>query len=310
MWFAALMVPISAVGAGIGYSAWIVGTAVAMFFCYFVVGQRKGLMVAAVMTISIVGYQQVLFGQSAFLLAAISAVVVWALSEQRYAIGGLAIAFMGFKPHIAAVLFLICVFEPRLRPAIGWAIGGSLTLLAIGEAVEPGSTLMWLDTVASNHHNLVDPSSEFTVRAAVEALFGVSFPVWAKLLPLAAAGVWLWSVARRKDLDIGTLALCALGLGVVLGPHSLGYDLLVVGPAVALALRTRPADRNLLSVAGIVALSAITVAPFLRVAISDLALIPVPVLSAGVALFLVYFAETVQDRVEEGIRVPRVENAV
>jgi Glycosyltransferase family 87 len=310
MWYALWMSPMSAVATGIGYVVWNLGTLAAMLGGYILVGRRAGLAVGAAMAISVCGYQQILFGQSAFLLAAVGGLAIWALSEQRFAIGGLAIAFMGFKPHIAAVLLLICVVVPKCRPALGWAIGGSLTLLALGELVAPGSTMTWLNSVVSNHRQLVDPSSEFTVRAAVEALGGFSFPLWVKLLPLGAAYVWLWSLARRKVVDIGTLAVCGLGLGIVLGPHSLVYDLLVVGPAVALAFQTRPADRKVVGVAGIVALSVVTIAPFVRVAMSDFALVPVPVLAAVITLVLVYFGETAPNRTPGQVGTSRSEEVL
>lgn len=298
-WFALFMVPWSWFSLVAGYWWWLLITLSVSVASHSLISRRAGVVIAVVPVLAISGYQTALLGQSAFLVAALAALAVMALDRDRFLLAGLALAALSFKPHIALGIVVWYLFVAQGRKALVTAGVAGVVLFGVAEVVLAGSTFAWFTSLWQLLDSLVTPGAEVTIPAAIEEAVGVSVPMLGRIAFLVVGFGWVWSLERRRVVDRGTLLLCTLGVAVVMGPHSLLYDVLALSPAVALAWVTRSDGRRFLAIGGAAVVAFLTIAPFVWIPTFDLIGFRLPIAAAVLTAFIVFAGESLPSRIRE-----------
>ena len=178
-----------------------------------------------------------------------------------------ALVLLERRPALAGLLLSVLVIKVQavlLVPVVLIALGRWRTLLGmgVGAVIFAGSTVAILGA-----HWMDWPRAVLQIGSAQET-WSIGLPsvpayVWgsgAGLLASATAGVaaviGIFVVRRRLRDDPALAVAAAVCLSLLLGPHSIFYDLLLVAPALALAGRRLPlvsaAAAAALSLAGLV----------------------------------------------------------
>jgi hypothetical protein len=129
------------------------------------------------------------------------------------------------------------------RVLAGWAVSG-LSLLGASAALNPRWVLEWLQAAGGT----VQPGSREVDLAHLGTALPAAYQGWAvaalSLLALAAVLV----IARRRRSDFRTAAAVLVAGGVLVAPHALPTDLVLVAVALAIWGEAEWPDWVLLSV--------------------------------------------------------------
>jgi glycosyl transferase family 87 len=173
-----------------------------------------------------------------------AAVALWA---QPF-VAGLCLGLTLLKPQLVLPLGAALLLTRRWRVLAGWAIAG-LVLLAASAALNPRWVLEWLPALGGT----VKPVSREVDFPHLGTLLPEAYQGWAvvALSVLALAAVLV--VARQCRSDFRAAAAVIVAGGVLVAPHALPTDLVLVAVALAIWGQARWPDWVVLSVGAAIA---------------------------------------------------------
>lgn len=251
-WVAFFAVPFELVGTNLGGRLWVLfGLACLAIGLYLAVRPRPPAAIlpafASVPTALVLLNAQ-LDGIVALGIGA--AIALWS----RPFLAGLCLGLTLLKPQLVLPAGAALLVTRRWRVLGGWAVAG-LALWGAAALLNPGWVFQWLPAL----NGPVRPAS----REIDFAHFGTAFPAAAQgyavaVLSLVALIVVL-AVARRRASDFRPAAAILVAGGVMVAPHALPTDLVVVAVALAIWGEALWYDWLLLSAGA--AIAALTPAP-------------------------------------------------
>jgi hypothetical protein len=192
----------------------------------------------------------------------------WGLKQSRPLLAGCLLSLVAVKPHLGMALAAVLPLMGLWRTIGGIVLGGAAQAFLTFAICGPGATTAYITTTLRvlRDPSLIepDPASGHALRMSLDAMAPghVASIGW---LLASAAVIWLtvrtWRVHHDWRLRISTLLLSTL----LVSPHVQAYDAILLAPATfwlgewALASRQRP------TLLGLVALSALFVAPWARI---------------------------------------------
>ena len=147
---------------------------------------------------------------------------------------GLAFGIVALKPQLIFLVFVTCAFQRRWRACAGMAAATAVLWGASVAAVGPACAATWLRTASAPDQLQIGVGLPVTLarltqaRAPAEALFAV-------LTAAAVAVAW-----RLRHLDAELLASMAVAGALIIGLHTLLYDLVFLAPLGMKLARRHP----------------------------------------------------------------------
>jgi hypothetical protein len=169
-------------------------------------------------------------------------------------LAGLCLGLTLVKPQLVLPLGVALLLTRHWRVLSGWAVAG-VVLLATTAALNPRWVFEWLPALGGT----VQPGAREVDLAHVGTLLPGAYQGWAVVVVslIALAGV-LWLARRPRDGMRAGAAVLIAG-GVLVAPHALPTDLVLVGVALAVWGEAMWQDWVLLSVGA--AIAAVVPAP-------------------------------------------------
>jgi hypothetical protein len=252
-WVALLAVPFDLLGTNLGGRLWILaGLACLAFGLYLAVRPRPPTNTlpafASVPTALLLLNAQL----DGFVALGIGAAL--ALWTQPF-LAGLCLGLTLLKPQLVLPLAAGLLLSGRWRVLAGWAVAG-LVLLGASAALNPRWVLEWLPALGGT----VQPGARDVPLAHLATLLPRADQVWGVVvLSLIALAAVLW-LARRCQDDMRATAAVLIAGGVLVAPHALPTDLVLVAVALAVWGEAQWQDWLLLSVGA--AIAAVVPAPW------------------------------------------------
>ena len=252
-WVAFLAVPFDLLGTNLGGRLWILaGLACLAIGLYLAVRPRPPTSIlpafASVPTALLLLNAQL----DGFVALGMGAAL--ALWTQPF-LAGLSLGLTLLKPQLVLPLSAALLLTRQWRVLAGWAAAG-VVLLALSAALNPRWVFQWLPALGGT----VQPGAREVDLAHLGTLFPRAYQGWAVvLMSLVALVAVLWLARRRRD-DTRAAAAVLIAGGVLVAPHALPTDLVLVAVALALWRKAQWHDWLLLSVGA--AIAAVVPAPW------------------------------------------------
>jgi hypothetical protein len=173
-----------------------------------------------------------------------AAVALWA---QPF-VAGLCLGLTLLKPQLVLPLGAALLLTRRWRVLAGWAVAG-LVLLAASAALNPRWVLEWLPALGGT----VKPVSREVDFPHLGTLLPDAYQGWAVIVLSVLALAAVLVVARRCRSDFRAAAAVIIAGGVLVAPHALPADLVLVAVALAIWGQARWPDWVVLSVGAAIA---------------------------------------------------------
>lgn len=238
-WYAMAMIPLSWIPFAWLYPLWTGAGIVIGALAVRKLRMPDPYRVGAVVLLSASAFLAVFYGQNTFFMVAILTLVVLALEQGSMVVGGVGLAFIGFKPHLllGIAVWWLADFK-RMKAAIASVLGVTFVLAIASALWMPGSWQAFIDAIG-DPDVLVLPAKEVSLLSAGRLLFagypGVTVVFGALAFGAIAAALVL--AVRRKAADIPYVAALAIVGSLLIAPHALVYDWLLLVVAGAIALR-------------------------------------------------------------------------
>ena len=252
-WVAFLAVPFDLLGTNLGGRLWILaGLACLALGLYLAVRPRPPTTIlpafASVPTALLLLNAQL----DGFVALGIGA--AWALWTQPF-LAGLALGLTLLKPQLVLPLGAALLLARQWRVLAGWAAAG-VVLLVASAALNPRWVLQWLPATGGT----VQPGAREVDLAHLATLLPPAYQFLA-VAALAAIGIAavLRLAGRRRD-DMKAAAAVLIAGGVLVAPHALPTDLVLVAVALAVWGEGQWQDWLLLSAGA--AIAAVVPAPW------------------------------------------------
>ncbi len=168
------------------------------------------------------------------LLALVGA--IWAL-ERKPLVAGLLLSALLLKPQLIWLVPMALMAMRRWRALGGLALGAGLWVVTTLVLVGPAGALDWLRASLQDGSDSMQIAPGIPGAVARLAGSGAGWDVFLVAAPLAVIACVL--VARRAR-DCAAAVCTAVAVSLLLTPHSIGPDLVLLAPGVALAGRRRP----------------------------------------------------------------------
>jgi hypothetical protein len=252
-WVAFLAVPFDLLGTNLGGRLWIlVGLACLAIGLYLAVRPRPPTSIlpafASVPTALLLLNAQL----DGFVALGIGAAM--ALWTQPF-LAGLCLGLTLLKPQLVLPLAAALLLTRQWRVLAGWAVAG-VVLLAATAALNPHWPFEWLSAAGGT----VQAGAREIDLAHIGILLPRAYQGGAvAFLSLMALAVVLWLARRRRD-DMRAATAVLIAGGVLVAPHSLPTDLVLVSVALALWGEAQWQDWLLLSAGA--AIAAVVPAPW------------------------------------------------
>ena len=252
-WVAFLAVPFDLLGTNLGGRLWIlVGLACLAIGLYLAVRPRPPTSIlpafASVPTALLLLNAQL----DGFVALGIGAAM--ALWTQPF-LAGLCLGLTLLKPQLVLPLAAALLLTRQWRVLAGWAVAG-VVLLAATAALNPHWPFEWLSTAGGT----VQAGAREIDLAHIGILLPRAYQGGAvAFLSLVALAAVLWLARRRRD-DMRAATAVLIAGGVLVAPHSLPTDLVLVSVALALWGEAQWQDWLLLSAGA--AIAAVVPAPW------------------------------------------------
>ena len=252
-WVAFLAVPFDLLGTNLGGRLWIlVGLACLAIGLYLAVRPRPPTSIlpafASVPTALLLLNAQL----DGFVALGIGAAM--ALWTQPF-LAGLCLGLTLLKPQLVLPLAAALLLTRQWRVLAGWAVAG-VVLLAATAALNPHWPFEWLSAAGGT----VQAGAREIDLAHIGILLPRAYQGSAiAFLSLVALAAVLWLARRRRD-DMRAAAAVLIAGGVLVAPHSLPTDLVLVSVALALWGEAQWQDWLLLSAGA--AIAAVVPAPW------------------------------------------------
>ncbi len=170
-------------------------------------------------------------------------------------LAGLCLGLTLLKPQLVLPLGAALLLARRWRVLAGWAVAG-VALLAASAALNPRWVLEWLPALGGT----VQPGAREVDLAHLGTLLPTAYEGWAVVvLSLIAIAAVLWLARRLRD-DLRAAAAVLIAGGILVAPHALPTDLVLVAVALAVWGKAQWQDWLLLSVGA--AIAAVVPAPW------------------------------------------------
>jgi hypothetical protein len=180
-----------------------------------------------------------------------AAIALWT----RPFLAGLCLGLTLIKPQLVLPLGVALLLTRHWRVLSGWAVAGVI-LLATSAALNPRWVLEWLPALGGT----VQPGAREVDIAPPGTLSPPTYEGWAVVaVSLMALAAVLWLACRRGD-DMRAGAAVLIAGGVLVAPHALPTDLVIVAVALAVWGEAKWQDWVLLSVGA--AIAAVVPAPW------------------------------------------------
>jgi hypothetical protein len=180
-----------------------------------------------------------------------AAVALWT----RPFVAGLCLGLTLVKPQLVLPLGAALLLAQRWRILFGWAVAG-VGLLAASAARNPRWVLEWLPALGGT----VAPGSREVDLAHLGTALPAADSGWAVVVLSLLALVGVLALARRCRSDHRAATAVLVAGGVIVAPHALPTDLVLVAVALAIWGEAHWPDWVLLSVAA--AIAAVVPAPW------------------------------------------------
>lgn len=255
---AALLAPVGAMPYAVAAGLWTVATLgllwlavrslVALHPAFSALDGWRGLLIAGSCqaVLELVGA-----GQDTALVLAAFALGARLLADGRDPLAGMVLSLALVKPQLAWLVPLVLITRGAWRALGGFVLGG-IALLALSLLVTgPRSWLRWVDAITSplyrNEVVAAQTSKNATIHGLLEHLVpGAGWPataLWAVGFVILAT-LAVRHRGRLADVSLPVLLVTAVPLTtVLLTPHAMVYDLVVVLPAVVWLIATHPSPR-------------------------------------------------------------------
>jgi hypothetical protein len=245
-WVAFLAAPFELLGTDLGGRLWIlVGLACLALGLYLAVHPRAPAAIlpafASVPTALLLLNAQ-LDGFVALGLGA--AVALWT----QPVLAGLCLGLALVKPQLVLPLGVALLVTRHWRVLAGWTVAG-LVLLAASAALNPRWVLEWLPALGST----VTPGSREVDLPHLGTALPAPYQGWAVLILSLVALVAILALARRRLSNFRASAAVLVAGGVLVAPHALPTDLVLVAVALAIWGEAEWQDWVLLSVGAAIA---------------------------------------------------------
>jgi len=171
----------------------------------------------------------------------------WALWTQPF-LAGLALGLTLLKPQLVLPLGAALLLTRRWRVLAGWAAAG-LVLLAASAALNPRWVLQWLPAIGGT----VQPGAREVDLAHLATLLPRADEVWAVVVLAAIGMAAVLRLAHRRRDDMRGAAAVLIAGGVLVAPHALPTDLVLVAVALSVWGEAQWQDWLLLSVGAAIA---------------------------------------------------------
>ncbi|HEY8951397.1 MAG TPA: glycosyltransferase family 87 protein, partial [Candidatus Dormibacteraeota bacterium] len=252
-WVAFLAVPFDLLGTNLGGRLWILaGLACLAIGLYLAVRPRPptGILPAfASVPTALLLLNAQLDGFVALGIGA--ALALWT----RPFLAGLCLGLTLLKPQLVLPLGAALLLTRQWRVLAGWAVAG-LILLAASAALNPRWVLDWVPALGGT----VQPGAREVDLAHLGTVLPRAYQGWAVVvLSLVALAAVLW-LARRRRNDMRAAAGVLIAGGVLVAPHALPTDLVLVSLALAVWGEAKWQDWLVLSVGA--AIAAVVPAPW------------------------------------------------
>ncbi len=203
-------------------------------------------------------------GQSTFFLVGVAAFARSSVQQSQVGKSGVLIAASSWKPHLYGGFFLFWLAEPRrwMAQAI-WGIA-TLLVLGVGSAIVlPGAWQDWISLVTGGVDTLSAPHFSISLDAFASAAWGSPDPArWYVLIPVSLLLVIATvAVLRKSAAELAPRLALALAVGLLIAPHVVIYDAILL--AVPLALAFRGALRRDVIFAGMTLVLGLSLGPWL-----------------------------------------------
>lgn len=245
-WVAFLAAPFELLGTDLGGRLWILcGLAVLALGLYLAVRPRSpnaALPAFASVPTALLLLNAQLDGFVALGLGA--AVALWT----RPFLAGLCLGLTLLKPQLVLPLGAGLVVARQWRALAGWVTAG-VVLLAASAALNPRWVFAWLPALGGT---VTSASREVDLPHLGTAL-PAPYAGWAVLALSLLALVAVLVLARRRQTDFRAAAAVLVAGGVLVAPHALPADLVLVAVALAIWGATEWQDWVLLSVGAAIA---------------------------------------------------------
>jgi hypothetical protein len=180
-----------------------------------------------------------------------AAVALW---SQPF-LAGLCLGLTLVKPHLVLPLGAALLVTRRWRVLAGWAVAG-LVLLAASAALSPRWVFEWLPAAGTT----VQPLGREVDLAHLATVVPAAYQGWAIVVLSLVALAAVIALAGRRRSDFRAAAAILVAGGVVVAPHALPTDLVLVAVALAIWGEAEWHDWVLLSVGA--AIAAVVPAPW------------------------------------------------
>ena len=252
-WVAFLAVPFDLLGTNLGGRLWILaGLACLAIGLYLAVRPRPptGILPAfASVPTALLLLNAQLDGFVALGIGA--ALALWT----RPFLAGLCLGLTLLKPQLVLPLGAALLLTRHWRVLAGWAVAG-VALLAASAALNPRWVLDWVPALGGT----VQPGAREVDLAHLGTVLPRAYQGWAVVvLSLVALAAVLW-LARRRRNDMRAAAGVLIAGGVLVAPHALPTDLVLVSLALAVWGEAKWQDWLVLSVGA--AIAAVVPAPW------------------------------------------------
>jgi hypothetical protein len=173
-----------------------------------------------------------------------AAVALWS----RPFLAGLGLGLTLVKPQLVLPLGAALLVARRWRVLAGWAVAG-IVLLAASAALNPRWVFQWLPAIGST----VTPGSREVDLPHLGTALPAPYQGWAVIALSLSALVAVLVLARRRRSDFRAAAAVVVAGGVLVAPHALPTDLVLVAVALAVWGEAEWQDWLLLSVGAAIA---------------------------------------------------------
>lgn len=247
-WVAFLAVPFELLGTDLGGRLWILfGLACLALGLYLSVRSRARPATAILPAFASVPTALLLLNAQLDGIVALGIGAAVALWAQPF-LAGLCLGLTLVKPQLVLPLGAALLLARRWRVLAGWATAG-VVLLAASAALNPRWVLEWLPAIGGT----VQPGSREVDLAHLGTLLASPYTGWAVALLSLLALTAVLALARRCRSDFRAAAAVLVAGGLLVAPHALPTDLVLVAVALAIWGEAQWQDWVLLSVGAAVA---------------------------------------------------------
>ena len=240
-WYAMAMIPLTWFAFPVVFAAWtIAGIGVSVLVLRRLEVARAELVGAGVL-LTAAATLSIWYGQNAFFMMGLLTIAILGLERGAFTTSGVAFGFLAFKPHLflGFVVWLLLDVRRMARIVVP-ALATTAVLFIISAVWLPGAWMEFLSAVVSEE-SLANDARELSLLSSVRLLF-VGFPVLVVIGTVIVGGAVLAGLGlgiRWSDANVRIAAGLSIIASLLIAPHVVSYDWLLLAVALAL-LAWRP----------------------------------------------------------------------